>query len=213
VKRLPPGWYRRDVKAVARDLLGRWLRRDEVTLRITEVEAYLGPQDSACHTAAGRTARNAPMWGPGGHAYVYLCYGIHHMLNVVTGDGDGAAVLIRSCEPVEGLEIVRARRGGKAGPLLLTGPGKVGQALALDIGFSGHPLFEAGGLELLQGAPVRRLLRGRRVGIEYARPADARAPLRFADADSEWVSRRMGLRPFRLRGREGVAGRDAIMVG
>lgn len=184
---LPQSWYARDVVEVARDLLGMRIRRGSVILRITEVEAYLGPDDSAAHTRMGRTARNAPMWGPGGHAYIYLCYGIHNMLNVVTGNGEGKAVLIRGAEVLAGHGVVRRRRG-RDGPQ--AGPGKVGQALALTTALSSHPLYEPGGLELLDGEPVARILSGPRVGIAYARPRDRRARLRFADADSPAVTLR-----------------------
>lgn len=192
---LPQSWYARDVVQVARELLGMRLRRGAVTLRITEVEAYLGPHDSACHTSKGRTPRNEAMWGPPGHAYVYVCYGMHQMLNVVAGESPGSAVLIRACEPVEGLTQIRRRRGGLSGPALLAGPGRVGAALALSTAFSGHALFESGGLELLHGAAPEVVARGRRVGIESARPRDVRALLRFADAGSRWVSQRGKLRP------------------
>ncbi|MBK9975463.1 MAG: DNA-3-methyladenine glycosylase [Planctomycetes bacterium] len=187
---LAQSWYARDVVQVARDLLGMQLRRGSVVLRITEVEAYLGPQDSACHTSKGRTPRNAAMWGPPGHAYVYVCYGMHQMLNVVAGLQCGSAVLIRSCEPFQGHATIRRRRGAIVGPALLAGPGRVGQGLALNTSFSGQPLFEPGGLELLQGLPPRAIAVGRRVGIDSARPRDVKALLRFADADSPWVSHR-----------------------
>lgn len=193
---LAPGWYRRDAATAARDLLGMRLHRGSVVLRITETEAYLGPADTACHTARGRTPRNAPMWGPGGHAYVYLCYGMHWMLNVVTGSGDGAAVLIRSAEVLQGLPVVLRRRGTGKGPTLVAGPGKVGQALDLDGSFSGHPLFEAGGLELLQGESVASVLCGARVGVDYSEPRDRDAPLRFADAESRAITRRKLLQPL-----------------
>lgn len=194
---LPPAFSERDAVEVARDLLGAVLVRDEVALRITETEAYVGPHDTACHARSGPTTRNAPLFGPPGHAYVYLCYGLHWMLNVVTGpDGYGAAVLVRAAEPLAGLETVRRRRGDKRGPELLTGPGKVGSALALDGSWSRHPLFEPGGLELRRGAPVAAVLAGPRVGIDYAAPEHRDAPWRFAVADSPWVSRpRAGLRP------------------
>jgi DNA-3-methyladenine glycosylase len=175
-------------------LVGRHLRRDGVTLRITEVEAYLGPTDSAAHTRMGRTPRNAPMWGPAGHTYVYLCYGLHNMLNIVTGKGEGTAVLIRSAEPVGGLDAICARRGGKQGTSLLTGPGKLGCALDLTTAWSGHALFKPGGLELLEGDPAERLVSGPRIGVDYARVKDIRARLRFADADSDWVTHRRKLR-------------------
>jgi DNA-3-methyladenine glycosylase len=197
---LPPTFFERDAREVARDLLGTVLRRDEVWLRITEVEAYCWPDDSASHCRFGRTPRNAPMWGPPGHAYVYVCYGLHPMLNVVTNrEGEGAAVLVRACEPVRGLETVRARRGGKDGPVLLTGPGKVGVALELDTSFSGHPLFEEGGLELHAGEPVRDVRVGPRVGIDYATPEHRAAPWRFAIGGTRWITKPGTLRPLDAR--------------
>ena len=194
---LPQSFCARDALAVAPDLLGKLLRRGRVVLRITEVEAYCYPGDTANHCRMGRTARNAPMWGPPGHAYVYLCYGVHHMLNVVTNtEGEGAAVLVRACEPVEGLATVRSRRGGKSGPELLTGPGKVAAALALDTSWSGASLFDGSGLELLEGEAPAAVACGPRVGVDYARPEHRDAPWRFAVADSPWVSHRSGLAPF-----------------
>lgn len=193
---LPLRFYARDVVEVARDLLGKALRRDDVVLRITEVEAYRWPPDTACHARSGRTARNAPLWGPPGRAYVYLCYGLHAMLNVVTGqDGQAQAVLVRSCEPVAGLPTIRRRRGGKDGPVLLTGPGKVGQALALDTTWSEHPLHRPGGLTLHDGVEPEAIVIGTRVGIDYAEPEHRALPWRFAIAESPWVSRRRELRP------------------
>ena len=179
---------------MARDLLGRHLRLGEVTLRIAEVEAYGGRADSASHCRFGPTPRNAPMWEPGGRAYVYFCYGMHHMLNVVTGPaGDGCAILIRSCEPVAGLDRVRQRRGGLEGPALLTGPGKVAQALGVDLTFTNHLLYVAGGLELLEGVPAAGCLCGPRVGVDFAREPDRTRPWRFALAGSLWVSQRRSL--------------------
>jgi DNA-3-methyladenine glycosylase len=184
-----------DALTVAPRLLGQLLVRGEVVLRITEVEAHCGPEDSAAHTARGRTRRNEPMWGPPGRAYVYLCYGLHNMLNVVCGPEDvGHACLIRACEPVAGLDRIRSRRGGKEGPVLLTGPGKVGAALDLDRAWSGHDLCSPGGLELRAGGPAAGILRGPRVGIDYALPAHRDAPWRLALAGTRWVSRRSSLR-------------------
>lgn len=194
---LEESFFARDACSVARDLLGRELRRDGVALRITEVEAYAGPEDSASHARFGRTARTAPVWGPPGRAYVYVCYGIHAMLNVVARvEGEASAILIRACEPVSGLDVIRERRGRRAGPVLLTGPGKVGAALALDTSFSGHALFTPGGLTLCEGEPARDVLVGPRVGIDYADEVDRQAPWRFAVADTPWVSARRGLRPL-----------------
>lgn len=192
---LPRQFYARDALEVARDLLGREIWHGAVGLRITEVEAYRYPDDSANHCRAGLTARNAPMWGPPGHAYVYLCYGIHHMLNLVTNrDGEGAAVLIRSCEPIAGHATIARRRGGKQGPVLLTGPGKVGQALGLDASFSGHPVYRSGGLELREGARAEKIAVGSRIGIGYAEPEHRGAQWRLAIAGSPWVSHANQLR-------------------
>lgn len=198
-KLLPKKFYARDVVEVALDLLGREVRREGVALRITEVEAY-DQFDSACHAFAGLTDRNAPLWGPAGRAYVYLCYGLHNMLNVVTDEpGRAAAVLIRSCEPLAGHGLIEERRGGKSGPVSLTGPGKVGQALALDTGWSDHVLYRRGGLTLHEGEPATKVFAGPRVGIDYATAVDRARRWRFAVADSPWVSQRASLRPIRGR--------------
>ncbi len=192
---LPQSFYAADAVTVAEALLGKLLRRDDVLLRITEVEAYAFPDDSANHCRMGRTPRNEPMWGPPGHAYVYLCYGMHNMLNLVTNsEGEGAAVLIRSCEPVSGLATIAQRRGRVRGPATLTGPGKVGAALALDTGWSGHPLYQRGGLVVLDAPAPAAILCGPRVGIDYADERDRLAPWRFAVADSPWVSQPKSLR-------------------
>jgi DNA-3-methyladenine glycosylase len=192
---LPQEFFARDVLEVAPALLGQLVCRDEVVLRITEVEAYRWPGDTACHARAGRTARTEALWGPPGHAYVYLCYGVHSMLNIVTGaDGEAQAVLVRACEPVEGLPLVQARRGGKNGPGLLAGPGKVGQALALDTAWSGHPLYQPGGLIVCPGAAPAAIAVGPRIGIDFAAPEHRSLPWRFADAGSRWVTKRAELR-------------------
>lgn len=187
---IPRRFYLRPVEDVARDLLGSHLCRDGVVLRITEVEAYGGPEDSASHGRHGRTPRNAPMWEEGGRVYMYLCYGLHRMLNIVTG-GAGAcgAILVRACAPLEGHPTVLARRGmARVAPPLLAGPGRVGQALDLGLDLSGHPLFEAGGLELRVGRRPERVLAGPRIGVDFAEPADRARPWRFVDADSAWQS-------------------------
>lgn len=191
---LPRAFFDRDVLEVAPELLGKELRRDGVVLRITEVEAYKWPPDTACHARAGRTERTAPLWGPPGRAYVYLCYGLHQMLNVVTGaDGQAQAVLVRACEPVKGLATIADRRGGKEGPVLLTGPGKIGQALALDTSWSHHRLYRAGGLSLHDAPPPNAILTGTRIGIDYAEPEHRELPWRFAEADTPWVTHRAKL--------------------
>ncbi len=191
---IPGSFYLRPVEIVARELVGQHLCRDGIVLRITEVEAYGGPEDSASHARHGKTPRNAPMWEEGGRAYIYFCYGMHHMLNLVTGlAGEAGAVLIRACEPVVGLGEVQARRGALEGSELLAGPGRVAQALALDRTFNHHLLFEAGGLELRKGEVPGRILVGPRVGIDFASPEDRAVLRRFAAADTRWVTRRREL--------------------
>ncbi|XP_055808435.1 DNA-3-methyladenine glycosylase isoform X1 [Solanum dulcamara] len=182
-------FYQIDALDLAPRLLGKFLRRDDVVLQITEVEAYR-PNDSACHGRFGKTARTAPVFGPGGHAYVYICYGLHMMLNVVADKEEaGAAVLIRSCAPISGLGTIQQRRGIKTEkPILLAGPGKVGQALGLSTEWSSHALYTAGGLELLDGPEPEHILVGPRVGIEYALPEHVNALWRFAIAGSSWIS-------------------------
>lgn len=193
---LPRAFFARDALDVARDLIGKRLRHGGVTVEITETEAYrVG--DSAAHTRHGKTARNAPVWGPPGCAYIYVCYGIHRMLNLSTNeDGVGACVLVRAARPVAGLDLIIARRGGMApGPALLTGPGKVGRALDLDLPMNHQDVTAPGGLEALDGPAPAGLLAGPRVGIDYAAPADRDARWRFALADTPWVSHRKGLTP------------------
>ncbi|MEM7136556.1 MAG: DNA-3-methyladenine glycosylase [Myxococcota bacterium] len=191
-------FYSRDALDVARDLLGHEVWHGDVGLRITEVEAYRHPGDTANHCYAGQTPRNAPMWGPPGRAYVYVCYGMHQMLNFVTGaEGEGAAVLVRACEPISGDRIIRRRRGGRQGPVLLTGPGKVGQALAVDTSFCGQSLYRRGGIEVRAGIGTSRVSIGPRIGIDSASAEDRKAEWRLAIPESRWVSHRSALREVR----------------
>ena len=179
------------VDVAARGLLGCELVHGEVVLRITEVEAYGGPEDTASHARHGRTPRNEPMWGPPGHAYLYFCYGMHWMLNVVTGpEGVASAVLIRGAEVRAGWDLVLARRGAdRLTPQLCAGPGKVAQALGLDRTQDRHPLLGRTGLRLREGSAPPALVQGPRVGIAFAAEADRRRPWRFAEAGHPAVSR------------------------
>ncbi len=134
--------------------------------RITETEAYTA-DDPASHSFRGRTERNAVMFGPPGHLYVYLSYGIHRCANVVTGaDGDGQAVLIRSLDPLEGIDSMRSRRGRLP---LADGPGKLCQALGIDLDDDGVDLT-AGAVRIVDDGtpPPTAPLTGPRVGITVA---------------------------------------------
>ena len=181
--------------AVARDLLGARLLHaaPEGTVggRIVEVEAYAGPEDLAAHSARGRTPRNAVMFGPPGHLYVYLIYGLHHCMNVVTGPGDKPeAVLIRALEIDDGIGLARARRGPRPpDSRLAAGPGNVGRALGVDRAQNGTDLV-AGPVRIVPPTgripPVRS---GPRIGVDYAGPWTER-PMRFWIADDPHISRR-----------------------
>jgi DNA-3-methyladenine glycosylase len=185
-------FYQRPTADVARDVLGRLLVRSSedglLALRITEVEAYLGPDDPACHTAGGRrTERVRSMWGPAGRAYVYLIYGLHHCLNLVTArDGAGEAVLVRGGVAVYGLDGVRRRRSGVGDADLTNGPGKICQALDVDRGMDGADLCGVrDGLWLADDGvriPDTEVNTTHRVGVGSAGEA-ALWPLRFVCSD------------------------------
>jgi len=142
---LAASFYRRPTGTVARKLLGKYLIRflDGAVLvgKIVEAEGYYHHDDPACHAFRGMTKRNEVMFGHSGHAYVYFTYGNHYLLNVVTNKvGRGEAVLIRALEPIEGLDIMRKRRGRERELDLTTGPGKLTEALAIDLSLNGIDL-------------------------------------------------------------------------
>lgn len=184
---LPRDFYARPALVVARDLLGRHLVREtggqQLVGRITEAEAYGGALDSASHASKGMTPRTAPMFGPPGHAYVYLIYGLHDMLNLVTDTpGEPGAVLLRAITPVAGEAAMIAHRGGKRGRELANGPGKLAQAMNVTRAtLNRHDLCCGERLWLEAGEPVSDawVTAGPRVGINYAAPADRDAPWRF----------------------------------
>jgi DNA-3-methyladenine glycosylase len=196
---LPREFFARPVVDLARALLGVRLVRhadDGLTIgRIVEVEAYDGPQDRASHARAGRTARTAPMFGPVGHAYVYLVYGLHFCLNVVGySDREAGAVLIRAIEPLEGIATMRARRArpSEAVARLCAGPARLCQAFAVDRRFDGHDLTAGQGLWLaaaLPGPSFEAIASGRRIGVDYAGADWADRPWRFWLAGNPSVSR------------------------
>ena len=136
-RRLPEEWFARSALDVAPDLIGKVFVVGPCAGRIVEVEAYT-QDDPASHSFRGRTKRNAVMFGPAGRLYVYFTYGMHHCLNIVTGDdGIGEAVLIRAVTPVEGIETMRTRRPGRPDRQLVDGPGKLAQAFDVDLRLDG----------------------------------------------------------------------------
>jgi DNA-3-methyladenine glycosylase len=164
---LPPAFFNRSAAKVARDLIGKTLVRSlasaTLSFAITETEAYEGEHDLACHSAKGRTSRTEVMFGPAGRFYVYRIYGLHWMLNIVTGDvGEGAAVLIRGIDGI-------------------SGPGRVAAALEIDSSLGGLAAAPASGLWLEYPAEAKRIrvLRTPRIGIDYAGPVWAAKKLRF----------------------------------
>ncbi len=194
--RLPRSFYLGSPLEVARALLGKVVvHRVGVVVTagvIVEVEAYGGEDDPACHAAAGLTPRNAPLYGPSGYAYVYLNYGIHHLLNAVTGPvGFPAAVLIRALRPVQGLDAMRRRRPGRSGAeppadeALCRGPGNLTRALGVTLrqnrlDLCGERLFIED-----RGLPAGDVRWGPRIGITVG----ATRPWRGYVADCPAVSR------------------------
>jgi len=182
VRKLPRVFYERDTTTVARDLLGKWLVHvpDGTPRigRIVEVEAYLGPQDRAAHSSKGVTPRTRVMFGPPGHAYVYLVYGLHCCMNVVTGPvGHGSAVLLRALQPVSGLD---------GSP---RGPGRLCRAMGIDLrcnarDLTGGDLFVADPPE----DPPIAIVKRPRIGVAYA-GAWARRLLRFYVRGNPYVSK------------------------
>lgn len=174
-----------DVVPVARELLGCLLVRSHPDGsvqcgRIVEVEAYCGPEDQASHARRGPESRARVMFGPPGHIYVYLIYGMHHCMNVVTGPpGTAMAVLVRALEPVEGVD------------LATNGPGRLCKALGIDRTLNSLPLAPASGLWLERdGNHDRPVASSPRIGIDYAPEPWKSEHLRFYLADSKHVSRR-----------------------
>lgn len=183
MNKLPRAFYDRDTVAVAHELLGKHLVHVCAGIprigRIVEVEAYLGPHDLAAHSARGLTPRTRVMFGPPGHAYVYLIYGMYHCMNVVTQpEGHASAVLLRAVEPVANIE-------GRT-----QGPGLLCRAMAIDKRLSGHDLLSDDFFVAAEDtAPSFTMVKRPRIGVDYA-GRWARRLLRFYVKGSAYVSRR-----------------------
>ena len=180
-------FFDRSVHEVARELIGCRLAIGPTAGIIVETEAYEA-SDPACHAYVGRTTRNEVLFGPPGHAYVYLSYGIHSLLNFVTEpEGTASAVLIRALEPTEGIDLMRERRGQERIETLCSGPGKLAKALGIDLSLNGADLFQPP-FEL--GEPAGEwatvdVVTGPRIGITKA----AELPWRYCVGGSRFVSR------------------------
>jgi DNA-3-methyladenine glycosylase len=176
----------RPVEQVAPELLGAVLRHGEVAVRLTEVEAYDGANDPASHAFRGPTPRNAIMYGPPGHLYVYFSYGMHWAANIICGPaGVASGVLLRAGEVVAGLDVARARRGRASDRDLARGPGRLTQALGIGIEHRGANLLDGGPIRLEPRAEISvQVMSGPRVGVS----AEADRPWRFWVAGSRFVS-------------------------
>ncbi len=159
-------FYRQDAVTLARALVGKLLCRrlsdgSVIKLRITETEAYLGVDDTACHAHKGKTKRSEMLWHDGGTVYVYLCYGMHSLMNIISGvEGEPQGVLIRCCEGFDG-------------------PGKLTKALHIDRSLNGCDILSDIGLWLEDDGKEVDIISSKRVGIAYADEKDREAPLRF----------------------------------
>jgi len=199
---LPEDFYtRKNVVQIAQELLGKVLVtnfNDEYTAGIiVETEAYAGAGDKASHAYGNRrTARTEIMFGKGGTAYVYLCYGIHHLFNVVTNVQDTPhAVLIRGVEPIDGIDIMLERRGkDKLTPALTAGPGALSMALGIHTVHTGLSLLDENLFIEDRGIKIKKadIVAGTRVGVAYAQE-DAFLPYRFSIRGNPYVSKGKGL--------------------
>ena len=186
-------WFDRSAAVVAPELLGGLLVHDtpagRVMGRIVEVEAYLGPEDTAAHSSHGKTPRNAVMFGPPGHLYVYFVYGMHHCANVVCGpDSKPEAVLLRAAEVTDGEALARLRRGTVPATRLAAGPGNLAAAFDIDRSLNGADLL-TGPIRIGLRTAIPVIDRTPRIGVGYA-TGWAREPLRFVIRDDPHRSRR-----------------------
>ncbi|NLK01288.1 MAG: DNA-3-methyladenine glycosylase [Clostridia bacterium] len=190
-KLLPISFYQRDTVTVAKELLGKHMvyskGSDILAGKVVETEAYL-VGDPACHSIGGKTKRNEVMFGPSGFAYVFIIYGIHFCFNVTSGvDNRPEAVLIRALEPIKGIETMRRNRGQNEILNLCSGPGKLTQAMGIDMGYNGSSVVE-GAIRFYESMEedTFKVVTTTRVGISKA----ADWLLRFYIRDNEFISKK-----------------------
>ena len=171
---------------LAKALLGKYLVRGDLKGRIVETEAYLYRDDPACHASRNRTARNEPMFGPAGNIYVYLIYGMYHCMNIVSGKtGEGEAVLIRALEPIQGIDMMRERRGIEKVENLCNGPGKLTRAFGITNEHNNLSLLDGKELQLHDSREKPEIQVTGRVGLTVGREL----PLRFFIKGDRFVSK------------------------
>lgn len=200
MKKLSRNFYQqKDVTVIARQLLGKRLVTQLHGVRtsgiIVETEAYAGVVDRASHAWNNRrTQRTEIMFGPGGTAYVYLCYGIHYLFNVVTNVANTPhAVLIRALEPVDGIEEMQLRYAPKTSATLTAGPGSLSKAMGINAALNGESLTgDKVWIEQGPAVPDAQVVISTRVGVAYA-AEDALLPYRFSIKGNKWVSKGKGL--------------------
>ncbi|MCJ7450443.1 MAG: DNA-3-methyladenine glycosylase [Candidatus Nanohaloarchaeota archaeon QJJ-9] len=189
-ERLKRKFFKRDSEKVAKELLGNNLVKKNTGMkgRIVETEAYYGDhdvKDPASHAFSGKTDRNKVMFGEAGQAYVYICYGIHHMLNITTGEkGKPGAVLIRAIEPLKGQNSMEENRGVKGEEKLCNGPGKLCEAFNITKEQNGEDLTE-GNLRIEHGEEVEEIVETTRIGVSQGEDLE----LRFYEKGSRFVSK------------------------
>jgi len=171
---LGKNFFKQPTVALAKALLGKILVFGDLRGIIVETEAYLYKDDPGCHASRGQTSRNAPMFGPAGHVYVYLIYGMYHCLNIVSGKkGEGEAVLIRAVEPVQGIPLMQKRRKTKKVENLCNGPGKLTQAFGITRKHNNISLLE-GDLRIYNSRIKPVICSSRRVGLSAGKELELR---------------------------------------
>ena len=193
--RLKKDFYRRDGLTVAKDLLGKILVRkingQKIKAKIVETEAYIGPEDKACHAYDNkRTKRTKTMFAPGGVAYVYLIYGMYNCFNVVANKNKPEAVLIRAVEPLSHLSLIKKNRDIKSNKTidLTNGPGKLAQALEIDCSLDGYDLITGEKLYIIDNDEELEIENDKRINIDYAEEYKDR-PWRFYIAGNSFISK------------------------